>query len=458
MQSPRAPITLVVLILVVVSGCAEQTRKQQPEPDHRPVLSCPSPCAVVIDKGTRWEPAVAADPRDGKTIVAASMDQGFDAQGKPYSWPLAHVSKDGGATWATMRLPMGRDAPPTHPLVAYDHADDPAVLILADGTVLYTALVFNFESVDGRGIASTAASIALWRSSDGGQSFPEASILQQGSDAVSPAYGAGRIEFDKQWLASGADGTVLMAWNRNEQRTSACFEGCTQTYAASSTDGGRTWSPPSEIYRGVSSGAFPLVLDDGSCVVSYRETDDAKIHLAVSTDRGASWTTNTSIDSTTKFPVLAKTIGPGPTGERIYMAYPMTGETNGQPDVPQIVTLRWSDDGGRTWSVAIEIESTQAAARTSPALAATRDGSAIVTYWFPMGEGTTLSATLRAVAIAANGNMSERITLDAHEGTTRTTGDYMGLVALAEGQGAFAVWNARHGNGHVITGARLTTA
>ncbi|MBI2077105.1 MAG: exo-alpha-sialidase [Euryarchaeota archaeon] len=408
----------------------------------------------VIDQGTRWAPSVTVNPRDPNDIVAASMDQGFDASGVRRSWPLAHVSHDGGGTWTTLRLPMGSEAGAGHPLAAHNNADDPMVLFLPDGTLLYSALTFAFLSAERTGVVMTAPSISLWRSTDRGRSFPDARVLHAGSGTASST--GLYVEFDKQWLAAGDDGLVLMAWNRNEQSTS-CSRGCTQTWAASSSDGGRSWTAPGLVYKGVSSGAFPLVLADGSWVVSYRETDDAAIHVAVSTDRGATWAVNRSIDSTTKFPVLAKTSLPGRAGERVYMAYPMTSERRGQPDVPQVVTLRWSDDGGRSWSAGVALDTSDAPARTSPALAAV-EGSAIVTHWHPTGSDATLRATFRAVAVSPQGLVSAPLDLDTHEGTTRSAGDYMALVSVPGVRAAYAVWNARHGADHVISGARLTLA
>lgn len=452
----RAGLAAALFVAVALGGCVGGVEPPAAEVEGAPALACPDPCAVAIDRGTRWEPAVAAHPTDASRIVAASMDQGFDGAGVRRSWPLGHVSEDGGATWTTARLPMGPEAGPGHPLATFNQADDPALLFLPDGTLLYTALVFSFASAGGVGLGMTAPSIALWRSTDGGATFPEARVLFAGSGARSAVPGPGYANHDKQWLAAGSDGTVLMAWNLNEVRTPGCPESCTRVLASASTDGGRAWSAPSVVYEGVASGAFPLVLGDGSWVVSYRETSDAAVHVAVSRDRGATWSTNATIDRTTKFPVLAKTVGPGASGERVYMAYPMTGEKDGQPDVPQTVTLRWSDDGGLTWSAPLALEESKAAGRTSPMLAATADGGAIVTYWLPRGEGDALRAELRAAFVAPDGTVMGRLALGAHEGPMDTTGDYMGLAVLPDGQSAFAVWNARQGDEHAVTGARLT--
>lgn len=451
-------VLAALLVTASLAGCVDGSTLPPPaDGAPLPTLACPDPCATVIDRGTRWEPTVTVDPRDPARIVAASMDQGFDASGQRFSWPLAHLSEDGGATWTTMRMPMGPDQPPSHPLFAHNQADDPAVVFLADGTLLYTALTFTFASGANRGLGGTGASLTLWRSTDGGRTYSDGEVLHEGSGAFSLLAAPGFVGHDKQWLAAAPDGSVLMAWNVNERGTARCTGTCTRVLATASTDGGRSWSDASIVYDGVASGAFPVVMADGSWVVSYRETSDAAVHVAVSTDDGGTWSTNTTIDSTTKFPVLAKTTVPGASRERIYMAYPMSAEGDPQPDVPQVITLRWSDDGGHSWSDAISIDATRVGARTSPALAATPAGGAIVTYWRPHEEGGSLGAELRAVSISAAGEVSRPLTLDAHEGPTSTTGDYMGLVALPNAEGAFAVWNARHGDAHVITGARLTS-
>ena len=437
--------SLAVLMVGCVTGPSADSRTPPPE------VVCRPPCKVVIDHGTRWEPAVAINPREPNNIVAVSMNQGLDQAGARYSLPLAHASADGGLSWTTASLPMGAAAGGQHPLAGYNHADDPTATFLADGTLVVAALTFTYVAAQGRAVFIAPAAISLWRSNDGGRSFPDAQVAFAGKGNVFPGSPDGYTENDKQWLAPDSDGGLLMAWNQNTRGTPACPQECTRLIVSWSQDKGRSWSEPLVVHSGISSGAFPLVLDDGRWVVSYRDTERATIHVAASRDQGATWTTNDSIDFTTKFPVLAK-VGDG---ERIYMAYPRAAEKRGQPEVPQVVAIRWSDDGGDTWSLATDIATSSAPARTSPALATIGD-TAIVTFWHPQESNGELGATLTAVAVASRGSASHRLILDSHEGTTRTTGDYMGLASFGEGNAAYAVWNARHGNAHHITGARLS--
>ncbi|HWG92294.1 MAG TPA: sialidase family protein, partial [Candidatus Thermoplasmatota archaeon] len=266
--------------------------------------------------------------------------------------------------------------------------------------------------------------------------------------------GVAREFHDKQWFAIAPDGTALLVWNVNHQLSGRCDDPasvneCTQVLFSVTKDGGRTWSAPGVIAEGgIFSGAFPLIRADGGWVVSFRDTDASQIRVAVSTDQGATWTVSEAIDFTTKFPVLAAT--PGPAGERLHMAYPMV---EGGHDSQQTVTLRWSDDGGRTWSAPLALDTPEAEGRTNPAIAPAANGSVIVTFFHPRGAG----ADYRTVAVR-DGHVSEPLVLGTHEGTegerTRHTGDYMGIAPLPDGS-AFAVWNAKQGEAFTVTGARL---
>ena len=460
----RASTPLLALLAAALAGCLAGAGPDAPADaaGAPPRLSCPEPCLRPVDAGVRWEPSVAVDPLDPRHLVVSSQDQTPDPVTRaPRSWPLSHVSFDGGATWTTTRLPGGPSAPPTHPLFRYHAMDDSAVAFLPDGTLLWSAVAIDATTLRGVVVGSSAGyALVVLRSTDGGLTFPEATVVQEGSGRYARV-GAGPVSEgaalavdaqDKQWFALAPDGAVLLAWSRNRGGTTECpdptpLEECTQLVVSTSTDGGRTWSPPGVVAEGgLYSGAYPVVRRDGGWVVSYRETRLAEAHVAVSTDRGATWTA-TAVDRSTKFPVLAAAVGPA--GERLHLAYPASELDR---DEAQAVALRWSDDGGLAWSEPLVLDAPKHPGRTIPAIAPARGGGVVVLWWSPLSEG----GELRAVHVR-DGVASPPLVLDATEGPTAETGDYMGLAPMPDGS-VYAAWIARHGRDLVVTGARLVPA
>lgn len=456
--NPALLLATAVTVLML-AGCATPPPKAPADPSPPTlVVSCPAPCVRSIDSGVRWEVSVAVDPGDPLHIVASSHDQAdHNFTGASGSWGLSHVSFDGGGNWTTVRLPGGSRGDPTHPLFRYSWMDDSTAAFLADGTLLWSALVLDTMPL-GAARTDSGASLIVLRSTDGGLTFPEFTVVQEGGGRYAHQGLGGSLNSaglaadsqDKQWFAVGPDGVfALLVWSRNYSGNPACaspspLEECTQLVFSTSDDGGRTWSLPSIIIEGGTySGAFPVILDNGSWVVAFRDTARREANVAVSSDQGKSWKSSV-IDATTKFPVLAK--ARTTSGERLFMAYPAS---DSGPDGPQVVTIRWSDDGGVVWSGPLALDVPEEDGRTIPAIAPAAGGGAYVTFWHPV----TAGAELRAVLVR-DGNASVPITLDTTEGATARLGDYMGLAALPGGT-AFAVWNARTGEDFSVRGGRL---
>lgn len=449
---PRS-CALAVLVGLFLSGCLGTEHADDPVSEP-PLLVCPEPCLrpVLTSDGWSWETHVAVDPEDPAHIVATSHDERGDRLARSYGWILVHVTFDGGATWETSRLPGGFSADPTHPLYRYQKTGDATVMFLTDGTVLVSGAAITAEGRSGTATVISGFTLFVARSTDGGRTFPDISIVQEGGgfwvtgpQPVSRPTAVALDIQDKQWFARLPDGSVLLVWTRNEENDARCIGQCTETVFSVSKDRGATWSAPRVIYGGVSSGAFPLVRADGGWVVSFRATNAREAWVAVSTDEGASWDIVESIDDSTKFPWLTATDGPA--GERIWMVYPASA--SGDHDDPQTVKLRWSDDGGYGWSEALVLANSTRPGRTIPAVAPAPDGGVYVTYWLPDEEG----AELRAVVVRDDA-VSPPLVLDTHDGSTSWTGDYMGLDVMPDGS-AFAVWNARQDDGFVVNGARL---
>jgi len=441
----------LLLLAALLAGCATAP-PPSPSPLHVPALSCVGPCDTVADAAsngdTRWEPALAADPTDPLHLVATSEEKWAAPAGDRYSWGLVHVSRDGGRTWATTPLPGGPRSPPGSPLWERGWMDDAVPRFLPDGTLLVAALVFDWEPVVQPGVAAYAASgvdVDVFRSTDGGRTFPSFATASPGPGAEggagTPAGGQGvaaDVSNDKEWLDVAPDGTAWIVWSQNIQDYPGCSAGldvCTLLRSTVSRDGGGTWSAPQTIVKAVVSGAIPLTLPDGTRVVAYHLTREQKAVVAV--ERAGAWDA-TVVDDSTKFPAIAAD------GSRLYLAYPRG--THGR-DGRQEVALRWSDDL-RTWSDALVLATPTSDGRTIPAVAAA-NGTAYVAYWLP-GEA---SSTFHAAAVA-HGRLAGDVALGNHDGDPSETGDYMGIAALPDGS-AQAVWTSRQAGTYAVHAGRV---
>ena len=203
----------------------------------------------------------------GRTTVATfQVGRRFDGASTNIGYA---VTKDDGRTWTNGLLPgltvasrpAGPNARASDPVVAYD---------AAHGVWLISTL-----ALDG-----LTTRLAMNRSTDG----------STWSDALVAAeeVAAQGISFDKNWVT--CDNT----------RTSPFFGRCYLTFTHSSdedmlavsftTDGGLTWSPPTDIGARPAVGVFPVVRPTGELVVVYLwETQPLAIASSRSTDGGASF-------------------------------------------------------------------------------------------------------------------------------------------------------------------------
>jgi hypothetical protein len=454
-MAPRAAIRmtarilapLALLLVATFGGCTTQPDAPESDaPGQR--LRCIAPCRVLVDEGQRFEPAVAINPVDPLNIVAASIDTTPDSVTRLNGWwPLVHVSFDGGSNWTTRRMPGGPGTGPSHPFFAYNAMGDPVPVFLPDGTLLISAIADARLSRPQVPESRMGDAVVLWRSHDGGRTFPEASIVKEGGGLEGPS----RVlwdEQDKQSFALGSDGTLLLSWVRIEAMSTNQPSPAERVsiVATSSTDGGRTWSDLSTVVVGTRlQGPSPLIRHDGAWLMAWFDQGRPAVLTSMSRDRGATWSPPAALDASTKFPQLAQ--APGPEGTRTFLLYPAA--TDG-PESLQVPTLRWSDDGGATWSAPLALDDAAHPGATLPALAADANGTVFATFWHALESG----ATYHAVAVR-DGRIVARTTLGATEGPPGRTGHYLGLAPHPDG-GAFAVWNARTGTNYQVTAARLT--
>jgi hypothetical protein len=223
--------------------------------------------------------------RDGTLILAYCILSGYDETGTSLSKNRAERifdgvytirSKDGGKSWSKpvkhtiTSLPPGA-APGTRAAVSpYGK-----IVQLRDGTALM-AVYYEVTKPDG----SQEFQSWVYRSKNSGESWDDPTLIQADGNETA--------------LAVLKDGTVVAA-----PRTSrAGFLQVTR-----STDGGRTWSPPSAVTKNSEHPADLIQLQDGRLLMTFGERNPPRgVHALISSNGGVSWSPSEHIVLTADAP------------------------------------------------------------------------------------------------------------------------------------------------------------
>src|SRR5713101_5658530 len=222
---------------------------------------------------------IVINPTDDQNIVTSANDyrNGFQA--------LIYFSTDGGSTFTDVMLPGWDPASGGSGLFKHVLAGgDPVLAFAPDGTLYYSALVYDF-SVPNR----TPSGVAVASSRDGGATW-NTPVMVHYEDANT-------FFNDKEWIAAGAGGNVYVTWtlfkfNRGSGYVSS------HIVEAVSHDHGATWSDPiavSDSAHPFDQGSSPVVAPDGTVYVAYEGNQASDIFrdqivLARSTDGGQTFT------------------------------------------------------------------------------------------------------------------------------------------------------------------------
>lgn len=214
----------------------------------------------------------------------------------------------------------------------------------------------------------------LWvaRSSDGGRTLS------------TPVRVGGRLSFQSR-LAVGPDGTVYLTWLQAESVGLLKLTGSPNPIVVSrSTDGGRTFSAPAPISdptRERVAAASPVVDADGRLLVLYEDFKDDRrdfeflegppaedpfaLVLTVSEDGGRSFSPGVEVESGVvagrRFMVFLPEFPSLATGPGRSVLVAWADARNGDEDV----FVRRSTDGGRSWAAAVRVNDNQTGDGTS---------------------------------------------------------------------------------------------
>lgn len=242
------------------------------------------------------ETTISVNPANPRNLVAGTNDyRVFNSrEARNDGSGYAYTTFDGGRSWLNVQLPhLTYQTGATGLLSDMDSAGDPAVAFGPHNTVYYANLVFSR--------LNNASGIVVSKSSDGGRTWGEPSIVH--TDGVdSSGNGIDTNYFnDKEWIAvDPKSGVVYVTWTSFGPSDSPI-------QASRSSDGGKTWSAPVAVnpssaftpggVTAFSSGSNPQVNSRGELFIAYESavcqslacdqpTDHDAVIIASSRDGG----------------------------------------------------------------------------------------------------------------------------------------------------------------------------
>lgn len=175
------------------------------------------------------ETTVAVNPMNPRNIVAGANDYRTccDFTALNDGTGFAYASFDGGSTWANVQLPgLTAETGGQGQFSQVDAAGDPALAFGRDGTVYYANIVFSRTSF--------ASGVAVSTSHDGGRTWSRRNMVTWS--------GAGNFFNDKEWIAAGPNGAVVVTWTQFNLGPQGAGYRESPIVMAISRDGGATWN------------------------------------------------------------------------------------------------------------------------------------------------------------------------------------------------------------------------
>jgi hypothetical protein len=382
---------LVLTGMTVMTGCGDNAF---PDPfvglvrvtDESPyVEACAGAQSGSNFPGIEVEPSIAVDPQDPLHLVGAWQQDRWSNGGANAIGTA--VSFDGGATWTRGAPRLSRCAGGDASNGGdYDRVSDPWITFAADGTAFLSALAFDPTTAHSTIVAS--------RSTDGGLSWSDPTVLRTDSDAD--------VTNDKESITADPSdpGRVYVVWDRLTGLAHPDEPiGTGPIWFARTTDG--AWEPARPIFDPGSNaqtlGSVIIVLPDGTLVDAFNlitdaDSDHSVNTLAVirSTDKGLSWSAPILIapmtgvgvrDPNNQLPIRSGDILPEIAVDRASGAIYIVWEGERPGKTFDGITLVTSRDGGLSWSAPQLINGAPETSAFTPAVAVAAGGTVGVTYY-----------------------------------------------------------------------------
>jgi hypothetical protein len=419
---------------------------------------------------TEGEPYLAVNPTNPNNVFAVwQQDLWSNGAGRGIA---GGVSFDGGNTWREVAIP-GTTLVSGGP---YQRGGDNWLSFAPNGDLYEITLAGNITRASGHFVIKDNA-VLVSKSTDGGLSWGNPIPVGQDESSV-------RFD-DKDSITADPTNSnfVYAVWERINN-----FQNGVQgvTRFARSTDGGRTWEAPRDIFSSPNNddntGHQILVQPDGTLVDLFTEitthgnSTTLQLMALRSTDKGLTW--SAPIPAAQLLPVGTTDPDTGQaTGEDEVIAHYAVDPNNGNlyavwqdgrfsNSQYNSIAFTMSTDGGLTWSAPIRIDQTPdtipAGDRQAfvPSVAVAEDGTVAVTYYdfrnntsaggVPTDYWMVHADPGDGLTNPANWHDENRLTnasFDFEQAAIRFgehfVGDYAGLAAA--GTSFFAVWAQPHG-------------
>jgi BNR repeat protein len=457
MHARRAALLAAALML---AGCGTQNTNQPSLPAPQlisGILSVAGGCSAgVSSPGQPGEPSLAVDPTNAQRLIAAWLDnRSPDTIGI-----VVAISENGGRQWKRSALA---------PLLicsggAYVHASDPWISIGPDGTVYLSTLARHPSVASG-----TPYDIVVSVSRDHGATWAAPVVLES---ATAPP-----VEPDKESILADrrTAGTAYAVWV-DYAVTPGVEPSMDRVMFARTTDAGRSWSAPAQLYSGNDeSQSNQLLMTAGGVLLDvFVEASSlpgtatppplpVRVRAMRSKDQGQTWSApidaasfsyTTAVDPGTggKLRASGQNIAAAIDGNAVYVAW-----QEDHHDFSTILVAR-SDDAGLHWRGA-QVAVREKPEALLPGLAVAGDG-VLGMLWFDLRHyrqggsrldtdvwfSTSTDRGSRWREVHAAGPFDLRSAPASRFGPF--LGDYMGLVGLRDGFGvAFVMAKPQSRNG-----------
>ena len=234
------------------------------------------------------ETTIAVNPTNPMNLVAGANDYrvASPVTGLNDGSGWAYWSRDGGATWGNVQLPgLIVNTGGKGVFKKFTSAGDPVVTFSPEGVAYYANILFSRVSND--------SAVAVSASRDGGQTWGDPNIVEY--------TGTGVFFHDKEWIAAGANGRVVVTWTRFNQGPRGLSYLESPIVMAFSKDYGKTWNragtPVSDAAHPFNQGSQVQFAPNGDLFVAYEGASPATGYatdqtiLARSTNDGLTFAT-----------------------------------------------------------------------------------------------------------------------------------------------------------------------
>jgi hypothetical protein len=360
--------------------------------------------AAIKKSGAQSEVSIAVDPTNPRHVLSQCNDLANFA-----SYDCVYESFNGGRTWA----PSGF----TVPTFCYD----PWVRFNAAGDA-FVSYECSDERVAYRNAGSTTWNYTTLQNSS---LFPDRDALVVDNNPASARFGSVYIGYDEASASNAAH-----VWH--------------------STDGKGGWVKSPKINdTGGTIGVNPSTGPDGTVYAVWEDWVAKKVFIDKSTDGGATWGTDHVVTtyrlSTGSFfifippqpdrgvvpmPFSAVDNSGGPHNGRIYVTYP-----DKDPVAADWNTyVRYSDDGGTTWSAEIKVNDDTGGYQFFPAISVAPGGTVGISFYDTRDDNTLDHKTNRYVSHSIDGGVTwtanEKVSSaqsdESGSGDANDYGDYEG--------------------------------